>query len=215
MVGMTCSAIDSILHTSDFNDLIHRQKKAIACIRKGEQIVWDSQQLIFLRRGILQLQCHGWEQGVTVLGWLQDNSLLFSAMTRLTTLEAIALTDCFYQKFSLGELQTVPGFQAKLLDQLLKQQQQTEYLLAIAGLKRIEDRLATLLHLLQQDLGKEDNHKIRLRCRFTHQNLADTIGSTRVTVTRCMKEFQAQGWLSLDDNRHLLIDPNYKPAPLI
>jgi CRP-like cAMP-binding protein len=87
--------------------------------------------------------------------------------------------------------------------------------LAIVGLKRIEDRLSALLYLLKQNLGKKDNEKIRLCCRFTHQNLADTIGSTRVTITRLMKDFQTQGWLSVDENRHLLIDPHYQPEQLL
>jgi CRP-like cAMP-binding protein len=69
--------------------------------------------------------------------------------------------------------------------------------------------------LLKQNFGKEENEKIRLCCRFTHQNLADTIGSTRVTITRLMKDFQTQGWLSVDENRHILIDPYYQPEQLL
>jgi CRP-like cAMP-binding protein len=45
----------------------------------------------------------------------------------------------------------------------------------------------------------------RLKIRLTHQNLANAIGTTRVTVTRLLGEFQRQGAVSIDGDRHLII----------
>jgi CRP-like cAMP-binding protein len=53
-----------------------------------------------------------------------------------------------------------------------------------------------------------------IQYRFTHKNLADAIGTTRVTVTRLFKEFQTQGWLALDGDRHLLIANDYIPEQI-
>jgi hypothetical protein len=215
MVNMICPTIAPIFNAFDFNDLISRQNESITCVRKGERLPMHTQAIWLLQRGILQLQCQDFDRGITVLGWRQSNSFCLGSMTRLATTEAIALTDCFCLQFSPEELQRLPGFQTELLTQMGQQLHQTEYLLAIAGLKRIEDRLSALLYLLKQNFGKEENEKIRLCCRFTHQNLADTIGSTRVTITRLMKDFQTQGWLSVDENRHILIDPYYQPEQLL
>jgi CRP-like cAMP-binding protein len=39
--------------------------------------------------------------------------------------------------------------------------------------------------------------------------LASAIGTTRVTVSRMMAQFQAKGYLSLDRHRHLILDDRY------
>jgi CRP-like cAMP-binding protein len=83
---------------------------------------------------------------------------------------------------------------------------QTEALLAIAGLKRVEDKLHHLLQLLKQEMGEPVAEGTRLGIRLTHQNLANAIGTTRVTVTRLLGEFQRQGLISFDSDRHLIIN---------
>lgn len=82
---------------------------------------------------------------------------------------------------------------------------QTETLLAIAGLKRVEDRLRQLLELLRQDRGQATDEGIRLPVRLTHQTLASAIGTTRVTVTRLLGGFQRQGEISIDRTRHIIL----------
>lgn len=49
----------------------------------------------------------------------------------------------------------------------------------------------------------------RLQVRFTHQQLADIICTTRVTVTRVLGDFQNRGWISIDCDRHLIIKRSY------
>ena len=89
--------------------------------------------------------------------------------------------------------------------QLARRMRQTEALLAISGLKRVEDRLQQLLYLLQQELGESTKEGTRIKVRLTHQNLANAIATTRVTVTRLLGEFQRQGWLGFDSDRHIII----------
>jgi CRP-like cAMP-binding protein len=69
----------------------------------------------------------------------------------------------------------------------------------------VEERLQELLQLLSQELGQPVAEGTRLLVRLTHQNLANAIGTTRVTVTRLLGEFQRQGLISLDSDRHLVI----------
>jgi CRP-like cAMP-binding protein len=92
-----------------------------------------------------------------------------------------------------------------MLNQTIRRQQQTESLLAIAGLKRVEERLQQLLQLLKREMGEPIAQGSRLKIRLTHQNLANAIGTTRVTVTRLLGEFQRQGAVSSDCDRHLII----------
>jgi CRP-like cAMP-binding protein len=82
--------------------------------------------------------------------------------------------------------------------------QQTESLLAIAGYRRVDDRLRQLLDLLRQEVGQVTNEGVRLSVRLTHQQIAGLIGTTRVTVTRLLREFRDEGWVSVDSKRHIL-----------
>jgi CRP-like cAMP-binding protein len=69
----------------------------------------------------------------------------------------------------------------------------------------VEERLQQLLQLLKREMGEPIAQGSRLKIRLTHQNLANAIGTTRVTVTRLLGEFQRQGAVSSDCDRHLII----------
>jgi CRP-like cAMP-binding protein len=52
---------------------------------------------------------------------------------------------------------------------------------------------------------------VRLQVRLTHQDLANAIGTTRVTITRLLNRFRQQGWVAVDKNRHLVIKLAHAP----
>jgi CRP/FNR family transcriptional regulator, cyclic AMP receptor protein len=57
-------------------------------------------------------------------------------------------------------------------------------------------RLARLLLQLAQEFGAKTDEEVHIRMTFTHQELADMIGSNRVTVTRKLLEFQQKELIS-------------------
>lgn len=184
------------------------QEKQLDSLQRGQILPLYPQKIWCVNQGVLQLQTHGADGTNRVLGWLQEGQFWGTRFTQLQNIEAIAFTDCLLQQHAEHQLNTL---QSVLLAQTIQRLQQTEYLLAIAGLKRIEDRLITLIFLLIQDMGQPFGNYHRIRCRFTHQNLANVIGTTRVTITRLLKDFQQQGWLNFDGDRHLLIAQDFTP----
>jgi len=46
---------------------------------------------------------------------------------------------------------------------------------------------------------------VRLNIRLTHENIAYTINTTRVTVTRLLGEFQDKGYIEIDRDRHITL----------
>jgi len=44
-----------------------------------------------------------------------------------------------------------------------------------------------------------------LNVRLTHQQIASTIGTTRVTVTRLLSQLQEAGWMKIDGSRHIIL----------
>jgi CRP-like cAMP-binding protein len=181
----------------------------------------DGQRLHFYHRGekiplmtqgVWQV-CRGWVQlGTThasgedvLLGWAAPSSFFGQWSTRLEMYEATALSDVYLRWFFLSEVESSPHLSRSLLTHLNNRLRQTEALLAIAGQRRVEDRLYQLLLLLKDEMGQDLSTETRLAVRFTHQNLASAIGTTRVTVTRLFGKLQRHGYLHFDSDRHIVL----------
>ncbi|MBI5197787.1 MAG: Crp/Fnr family transcriptional regulator [Nitrospirae bacterium] len=70
----------------------------------------------------------------------------------------------------------------------------------------IPSRLAGLLLDLAEEMGKEEGGSILIRTRFTHQELANLIASTRETVTLTLGEFRKKGLIDFDRKRIIIRD---------
>lgn len=80
-----------------------------------------------------------------------------------------------------------------MTDVLLSHIQQVEELMVIRSYKTVEIMLIKLLGWLAKKFGRvvEQGHLIDLR--LTHQDIADLLNSTRVTITRALTQLEAQG----------------------
>lgn len=94
------------------------------------------------------------------------------------------------------------------MTQLSQRLIKAEQLLTITGVSRVEERLWQLLLMLKEEMGQSVVNGTRLTIRFTHQNLAQIICTTRVTVTRILGDFQEKGLISIDRTRHIIIREN-------
>jgi CRP-like cAMP-binding protein len=73
------------------------------------------------------------------------------------------------------------------------------------GLRRVEERVRGFLELLAEEYGQPCDQGLRLNLRFTHQEIASALSTTRVTVTRVLGMLRDEGWLQLDDQRQLVV----------
>jgi len=96
----------------------------------------------------------------------------------------------------------VEAFEARTLCDSYRQSQA---LLALMGLRRVEERVRGFLELLALDYGQHCDEGLRLDLRLTHQEVASALGTTRVTVTRVIGLLRQEGWLQLDGQRRLVI----------
>ena len=173
---------------------------------RGEKIPLLEQGIWQVKRGVVQLSHFNPQREETLLGWSQENNFFGLRWTCLETFQAKALSDVYLQWYSLIEIEQNHLLAQNILSQLIIRVQQTEKLLAIAGLKTVKSRLKELLVLLSEYLGEKRESSIRIRVRLTHQNLADAIHTTRVTVTRLLRDWQKQGLITLDEHHHLNIN---------
>jgi len=119
--------------------------------------------------------------------------------------EAVTLTDCDLLCVTLAEVHETPELARELLDAVVLRYRQSEYLLSLLGLRRVEERVRGFLELLAQDYGVPCDQGLRLNLRLTHQEMASALSTTRVTVTRVIGLLRDEGWLKIDSQRHLVI----------
>ncbi len=94
--------------------------------------------------------------------------------------------------------------------ELLLYLRRTEQLLQIRQIRSVKGRLGCLLNYLADQFGQKGDRGTLLHIRLTHQDIADVIGSSRVTVTRLMGDLHRQGKLlwQCKDRRRFLQIPN-------
>jgi CRP-like cAMP-binding protein len=158
-------------------------------------------------RGILQVSQLTDNGEEILVGWAQVGSFVGLQLTacQRDIYQVKALSDVYLRWYSAESITANPQLIELVLTQTLNRLRQAESLLAIAGYKRVDERLQALLKLLANEMGQPISGGIRLSVRLTHQMLANAIGTTRVTITRLLGELQSQGQVSFDDDRHLVI----------
>lgn len=173
--------------------------------RKGVNIPLHAQDIWIVCRGVIQLSRVDCEGNEAILGLAYPEMPLGLPLTQIAPYTATALSNVVLMRMSLIELEQSPVLAQGVLLQLNRRLQQTEALLALNHHCRVSDRLTELLLLLKQEVGEQTSEGTRIGIRLSHQQLADLIGSTRVTTTRLLGAFRKAGWLSLDKTRHFVI----------
>lgn len=73
--------------------------------------------------------------------------------------------------------------------------QQAEALIVIRSYRRVDTMLIKLLGWLAKRFGRSVETGNLIDLRLTHQDLAELMGTTRVTVTRILGQFEDQGMI--------------------
>jgi CRP-like cAMP-binding protein len=94
--------------------------------------------------------------------------------------------------------------------ELLSYLNRTKELLKIAQMRSVGDRLIYFLEFFAHQFGTETTDGLRLNVHLTHQDIADAINSSRVTITRLMGRLHDTGfirWQREKRKRFLVIHP--------
>ena len=81
--------------------------------------------------------------------------------------------------------------------------------------KDASNRVMTSIKEMASERGEVRPDGVLLKLRLTHQNIADLTGLTRETVTRIIDKWKKAGLLSVDKNRHMLIQHSFFEENLI
>lgn len=152
------------------------------------------------RSALLRKQNSLWriEQGaVRTLTWLEDGTIVVLGVWGPGDIVGKALSQVEpYQIECLTQVEAVifPFEQSDhLTEVLLAHLQQAEEFMAIRSYKMMDAMLIKLLTWLSRKFGREVEQGRLIDLRLTHQDIAELLGSTRVTVTRILRQLEQQG----------------------
>lgn len=172
---------------------------------KGEEIALLNTGIWQVYRGVVQVSKTNVSGKKVILGWATSGHVFDNGYDKSVIYHAQAMSDVYIRCLTPQYLNKYPQLVTELIAKLSYRLIKTEQLLTITAIKLVEDRLWELLSMLKEEMGQPAPEGTRLAVRFTHQNLADVIGATRVTVTRVLGEFQTKNWIEFDSDRHIII----------
>ncbi len=172
---------------------------------KGEMIPFEPETIWQVQTGMVKLTTFLVNGQEAVIGLAGAAAPFGASLTVLPLYEATALVDTRLWRIPIAEFATSIQLQRRLLPQINQRLKQAELLLAMHGQPRVLDRLYNLLQMLKQEIGQPVPEGTRLSIRLTHEELAATCCTTRVTITRLMSQLQQQGKLIVDMKYHLIL----------
>lgn len=93
----------------------------------------------------------------------------------------------------------------EVTDAMLLHMQRSEEFIEILHYRQAETTLLQLFSWLAKRFGYQDVlGQQRIDLRLTHQDIADLVGLTRVTVTRLMKVFERQGIIQRQERQFIV-----------
>jgi CRP/FNR family transcriptional regulator, cyclic AMP receptor protein len=106
-----------------------------------------------------------------------------------------------------GLIETQPSFALCLIEGLVAKGKCYSALAQMLGTRSVVERLAQLLVILAENHGRRDGNRLIIDRKFTHDQIATIVGSTRQWVTMTLDKFQKKGILSVA--RQLIVIERY------
>lgn len=98
-------------------------------------------------------------------------------------------------------VRTNPEFGLRLIQVIGFRLKQAQARIEDLVFRQVPSRVARLLVSLAEHHGKVTPNGIRVEFPLTHQEIADMVGSSRVTVTQVLNRFRASQWIGIESKR--------------
>ena len=182
------------------------QRRNLVHLTTGSVVPLLKNNIWLVVRGMVKLGAVSVHGDELLLGLVGSGEPFGEPLSTVEAYDAVALTDCDLLCLSTIDVRQSPELALAMMDAIAARYRQAESLLALLGLRRVEDRLRGFLELLAQDYGQPCDDGLRLNLRLTHQEIASALSTTRVTVTRVLGLLREEGWLRTDSQRYLVIN---------
>ncbi|MBW4700263.1 MAG: Crp/Fnr family transcriptional regulator [Aphanocapsa lilacina HA4352-LM1] len=191
----------------DFRLLLEElyRERTLRFFKAGQSIPLRNQEIWIVYRGLVQLATLQPSGDEALLGLAGPLMPLGRSLTLLEPYHAVALTNVDLLRLTTEEIHSSPRLARELTEQMARRLRQAEALLALAGKRLVIDRLQGFLYLLAHEFGHPTGEGIRIDVRLTHQQFANALGTTRVTVTRFLGELKYRGLIEIGSDRRIYL----------
>lgn len=145
-----------------------------------------SNQLWKIESGVVKATTWLEDDAIVTLGIWGPGDIIGKALSKVEAYQIECLTKVELIPFHAQEWQ-------EITDLLLAHIQQAEELLLIRSYKKTDVMVIKLLSWLGKRFGHEVKNGQLIDVRLTHQDIAEMLGATRVTVTRVLIQLEQQG----------------------
>lgn len=163
--------------------------------------------IYFIEKGRVRLSRSVDEGKEVLLALFGPGDLIADAIWESGYHESTAETLEDSKFYEIGEevfqelLRTNPEFAGRIIEIAGSRLKQAESRMEDLVFRQVPSRVARLLITLSESYGKVTTNGIRVDFRLTHQDIADLVGSSRVTVTQVLNRFRASGWIDIEGKR--------------
>ena len=183
----------------------YQEDRDLEFYQKGEEIPLIDSGFWQVYKGVVQLNRFNGSEREVIVGWVTFNHAFGNNTNSTSYYSAIAISNVYLRHYKPQQVARDPQLARLLLSELSYRLLKLEQMIAITSMTKVENRLLSLLAMLKEEMGHPVANGTRLTVRFTHQNIADAICTTRVTVTRILGELQDRHLLELDSDRYLIV----------
>jgi len=190
-------ALEFLETTYSKRNLVHISAKSFFPLLKNQ--IW------LLVRGAAFLSAEKKNEGVSVLGFVGPGQSFGEPLSRIDGYNALALCDCDVLCLNIDEAYASGSISQLIFQSIVARNNYVESFLVVLGIKNTKEKIKAFLEMLALDFGHVVEGGIVIGFKINHQQIADALGITRVTVTRMMNHLKDDGWLKKSKNGRILL----------
>lgn len=166
-----------------------------------------SEAIYFIEKGRVRLTRLSPEGKTVILALLGPGDLIGEASWEAGEHDSYAetLEECRIYQISREAFQNFirenPEFGLRLIQIIGGRLKQAQARIEDLVFRQVPSRVARLLVTLAESHGKVTPNGIRVEFPLTHQEIADLVGSSRVTVTQILNRFRSSHWIDIESKR--------------
>ena len=170
-------------------------RKNIVHVSQGNYIPWLKGRIWIVVKGLIKISAPRSDGDELILCFLGRNQAFGEPFSLIDDCSPLALVDCELLHLPIEEVYNSPPLALAILESLSLRHRSTELNLTVVLAKTAEERVKEFLELLATDFGKPVEEGLMIGFSITHQDIANAVGVTRVTITRILSQLKKTGWL--------------------
>ena len=174
------------------------ENKPTTLFASGEPLPVKSEYFWLITQGVIKTYTYNQRGKPSILGFWGTGDLIGGNLSSVQPYKNTCLSSTIAISISLSE-------QDKLASKMLSHALQIQQLTYIIHNNRVSERVWLLLQWLGSKFGRAINQGKLIDFRITHRELAEATGTTRITVTKILNQFERDGLIMRPKTKRIIL----------